>query len=141
MSSSPLDSPPAPRPSRPPRIARIARSTPGVRPARLARFAILAGVAPALLVPLLLERRGWLSSTRALRAAAASNCAARPALRHVAAPLLPYGGLMVHEGTQGVPVETRAIALFVMGIPLFCAGCGLARWHGERAAAPRGEPA
>ncbi|MDN4039504.1 hypothetical protein [Massilia sp. YIM B02443] len=137
MSSSPLDSPPAPRPSRPPRIARIARSTPGVRPARLARFAILAGVAPALLVPLLLERRGWLSSTRAV----ASNCAARPALRHVAAPLLPYGVLMVHEATQGVPVETRAIALFATGIPLFCAGCGLARWHGERAAAPRGEPA
>jgi putative membrane protein len=82
-----------------------------------------------------------LSSARALRAAAAANAGARPALRHVALPLLLYGGLMVYEVTQGVPVETRTIALFVMGISLFCAACGLARWHGERAAAPRGEPA
>ena len=311
MSPSPLECPPAPRPSGPPRIPRIALSTPGDRPARLPRFAILAGVALALLAPLLLGQQGWhgqtqlivacsllmaaacfgsavavlgagpalrlaviavcagwfaeqmgasygwffgdydytdvlgprlgqvplvialmwfalsytgyvmanlivwqtpvdaaagtgrtlamaflaalivtaydlgvdpymvyklgawimdkkdgwwfgetlqgfagwmlvafaivcafrLSSTRALRAAAAADPAARPAPRHVALPLLLYGGLMVYEVTQGVPVETRTIALFVMGIPLFCAGCGLARWHGERAAVPRGEPA
>ena len=59
----------------------------------------------------------------------------------VAVPLLLYGGLMVYEATQGVPVETRTIALFVMGIPLFCACSGLARWHGEHMAAPVGERA
>jgi len=67
--------------------------------------------------------------------------AAPPTRRHVAVPLLLYGALMVYEMTQGVPVETRTIALFVMGIPLFCACSGLARWHGEPAPAPVGERA
>lgn len=92
---------------------------------------------------------GWMlvafTIVGAFRACAArqlgSAAAARPALRDVAVPLLLYGGLMVYEVTQGVPVETRTIALFVMGIPLFCACCGLARWHGERMPATRGEPA
>lgn len=36
---------------------------------------------------------------------------------------------------------TRTIALFVMGIALFCACSGLARRHGERMPAPFGERA
>lgn len=92
---------------------------------------------------------GWMlvafAIVSAFRASAARQlkeaAAARPALRHVAVPLLLYAGLMVYEVTQGVPVETRTIALFVMGIPLFCACCGLARWHGERAPGACGEPA
>ena len=36
---------------------------------------------------------------------------------------------MAYEATQGVPGETRTIAVFVMGIPLFCAACGLFRWR------------
>lgn len=63
--------------------------------------------------------------------------AAAPSLRAATAPLLLYAGLMLYEATQGVPVETRTIALFVMGIPLFCAGCGLARWRSERRPAVR----
>lgn len=59
---------------------------------------------------------------------------ARPRTRDVLVPLGLYGALMLYEATQGVPVETRTIALFVMGIPLFCAACGLARWHAESAA-------
>ena len=100
----------------------------------------LQGFAGWMLVAFVIVSAFRLSSTRAMRAAAA-NAGARPALRHVAVPLLLYGGLMVYEVTQGVPVETRAIALFVMGIPLFCAACGLARWHGERMAVPLGKPA
>lgn len=52
-----------------------------------------------------------------------------PRVRDVLVPLALYGALMLFEVTQGVPVETRAIALFVMGLPLFCAACGLYRWH------------
>ena len=50
-------------------------------------------------------------------------------MRDVLVPLGLYGALMLFEVTQGVPVETRTIALFVMGMPLFCAACGLYRWH------------
>lgn len=57
-----------------------------------------------------------------------------PRTRDVLVPLAIYGGLMLFEATQGVPVETRTIAVFVMGIPLFCAGCGLQRWRAARAA-------
>ena len=67
----------------------------------------------------------------ALRRTAAVAPAAR--LRDVLVPLGLYGALMVYEATQGVPVETRTIAVFVMGIPLFCAACGLFRWHREAA--------
>lgn len=59
--------------------------------------------------------------------------AGAPSLRAVLVPLGLYGVLMLYEATQGVPVETRTIALFVMGIPLFCAACGLARWRREAA--------
>jgi putative membrane protein len=55
-------------------------------------------------------------------------------LRDVLVPLAIYGGLMVFEATQGVPVETRTIALFAMGTPLFCAACGLQRWRADLAA-------
>lgn len=58
---------------------------------------------------------------------------ARPApaahARDVLVPLGLYGALMLFEATQGVPVETRTIALFVMGMPLLCAACGLYRWQ------------
>jgi len=50
-------------------------------------------------------------------------------MRDVLVPLGLYGALMLFETTQGVPVETRTIALFVMGTPLFCAACGLYRWQ------------
>ncbi|WP_313172143.1 carotenoid biosynthesis protein [Massilia oculi] len=61
------------------------------------------------------------------------SAAAAPSLRAVLVPLGLYGILMLYEATQGVPVETRTIAVFVMGIPLFCAACGLARWRREAA--------
>ena len=76
-----------------------------------------------------------------MRRSASMAPLSRPAVGYVAMPLLLYGALMVYEITQGVPVETRTIALFVMGIPLFCACSGLARWHGEPAPAPVGERA
>jgi uncharacterized membrane protein len=50
-------------------------------------------------------------------------------VRDVLVPLGLYGALMLFEATQGVPVETRTVALFVMGMPLFCAACGLYRWQ------------
>lgn len=53
-------------------------------------------------------------------------------LRVILVPLGIYGGLMVFQMTQGFPVETRTIATFVMGIPLFCAALGLQRWHAAR---------
>lgn len=56
---------------------------------------------------------------------------ARPALRQLLVPLCLYGGLMLYQAFLGFPVETRTIAVFVMGIPLFCAVCGLYRWHTE----------
>lgn len=56
--------------------------------------------------------------------------------RDVLVPLGLYGALMLFEVTQGVPVETRTIALFVMGTPLFCAACGLYRWQLASTAAP-----
>ena len=49
--------------------------------------------------------------------------------RDVLVPLGLYGALMLFEATQGVPVETRTLALFVMGMPLLCALCGLYRWQ------------
>jgi uncharacterized membrane protein len=49
--------------------------------------------------------------------------------RDVLVPLGLYGALMLFEATQGMPVETRTIALFVMGMPLLCALCGLYRWQ------------
>ena len=52
-----------------------------------------------------------------------------PRVRDILVPLGLYGALMLFEATQGVPVETRTIALFVMGMPLFCAACGLYRWQ------------
>lgn len=55
----------------------------------------------------------------------------RPALRHLLVPLMLYGGLMLYQAILGFPVETRTIAVFVMGIPLFCAACGLFRWWTE----------
>ena len=57
----------------------------------------------------------------------------RPATPHkvgdVLVPLCLYGALMLFEATQGEPVETRTIALFVMGIPLLSALCGMGRWR------------
>jgi hypothetical protein len=65
--------------------------------------------------------------------------ALRPAVAiakwHVLVPLAIYGGSMVFQMCAGHPVETRTIALFAMGIPLLCAGFGLARWNGEDAGA------
>jgi uncharacterized membrane protein len=55
---------------------------------------------------------------------------------HALVPLLMYTGSMLFQMAQGVPVETRTIALFAMGIPLLCAVCGFSRWssaHPEHA--------
>jgi len=49
----------------------------------------------------------------------------------VLVPLALYAGLMVFLATMGTPVETRTIAVFAMGVPLFCASCGLVRWRTE----------
>jgi len=58
-----------------------------------------------------------------------ARAGAPPGLGWLLVPFVLYGGLMLFQATQGVPVETRTIALFAMGIPLFCAACGLYRWH------------
>ncbi|MEW7847477.1 carotenoid biosynthesis protein [Massilia aurea] len=63
------------------------------------------------------------------RAQGVTPAAPAPRVRDILVPLGLYGALMVFEVTQGVPVETRTIALFVMGMPLFCAACGLYRWQ------------
>lgn len=47
---------------------------------------------------------------------------------HALVPLFVYGGSMAFQAAQGSPVETRAIALFAMGIPLLTALCGWTRW-------------
>jgi len=47
---------------------------------------------------------------------------------HALVPLFIYGGSMVFQSLHGSPVETRAIALFAMGIPLLTAMCGWTRW-------------
>ena len=54
--------------------------------------------------------------------------------RDVAVPLAIYGGNLLFQALLGVPIETRAIAVFAMGIPLLAALCGWSRWRG--AAAP-----
>jgi uncharacterized membrane protein len=66
---------------------------------------------------------------RLLLRRASSAPAPSTRVRDVLIPLGLYGALMLFEATQGVPVETRTIALFVMGMPLFCAACGLYRWQ------------
>jgi putative membrane protein len=43
-------------------------------------------------------------------------------------PVMIYGGSMVFQAIHGSPIETRAIALFAMGIPLLTAMCGWTRW-------------
>ena len=48
--------------------------------------------------------------------------------RHTAVPLGIYAGSMLFQACLGTPIETRAIALFAMGIPLLAALCGWARW-------------
>jgi putative membrane protein len=69
--------------------------------------------------------------------------AAPPAARRVAVPLGVYGFLMVYLALLGAPVETRTIALFAMGFPLFAATLGLLRWCGVlgRPAASANTPA
>jgi uncharacterized membrane protein len=44
-------------------------------------------------------------------------------------PMLIYGGSMAFQAIHGSPIETRAIALFAMGIPLLTAMCGWTRWR------------
>ena len=47
---------------------------------------------------------------------------------HALVPMFIYGGSMVFQSLHGSPIETRAIALFAMGIPLLTALCGWTRW-------------
>ena len=49
--------------------------------------------------------------------------------RDIAVPLAIYGGSLLFQALLGVPVETRAIAVFAMGIPLLAALCGWSRWR------------
>lgn len=55
--------------------------------------------------------------------------AAEVARVHTLVPLAIYGGNMVFQACLGVPVETRTIALFAMGIPLLTALLGWSRWQ------------
>lgn len=66
--------------------------------------------------------------------------AASVARVHTVVPLAIYGGNMVFQACLGVPVETRTIALFAMGIPLLTALFGWSRWQqpvGAAVPAPR----
>ena len=54
---------------------------------------------------------------------------------HTLVPLAIYGGNMVFQACLGVPVETRTIALFAMGIPLLTALFGWSRWQQPAGAA------
>lgn len=54
--------------------------------------------------------------------------------RDIAVPLAIYGGNLLFQALLGVPVETRAIAIFAMGIPLLAALCGWSRWRASSAA-------
>ena len=56
------------------------------------------------------------------------------AARDVAVPLAIYAGNLLFQALLGVPVETRAIAIFAMGIPLLAAVCGWSRWKAAPAA-------
>ena len=58
--------------------------------------------------------------------------------RHTAVPLGIYAGSMLFQACLGNPIETRAIALFAMGIPLLAALCGWARWTMPSLSAPAG---
>lgn len=60
--------------------------------------------------------------------------AAPIAARDVAVPLAIYAGNLLFQALLGVPVETRAIAIFAMGIPLLAAVCGWSRWKAAPAA-------
>lgn len=61
--------------------------------------------------------------------AAAGGCADMFTRVHTLVPLAIYGGNMVFQACLGVPVETRTIALFAMGIPLLTALFGWSRWQ------------
>jgi len=50
--------------------------------------------------------------------------------RDIAVPLAIYAGNLLFQALLGVPIETRAIAIFAMGIPLLAALCGWSRWKG-----------
>ena len=58
-----------------------------------------------------------------------SAAAAPVAARDVSVPLAIYGGNLLFQALLGVPIETRAIAVFAMGIPLLAALCGWSRWR------------
>ncbi|HBZ05617.1 MULTISPECIES: carotenoid biosynthesis protein [Massilia] len=60
---------------------------------------------------------------------------------HTLVPLAIYGGNMVFQACLGVPVETRTIALFAMGIPLLTALFGWSRWQMPALAAVPAVPA
>lgn len=46
-------------------------------------------------------------------------------------PLVNYGSFMVYQMVLGVPVETRTIAFFAMGIPLLIAAVQWSRWKSQ----------
>lgn len=48
--------------------------------------------------------------------------------RDALVPVLVYTGMMAFQIAFGFPVETRSMALFVMGIPVLCALAGWRHW-------------
>jgi uncharacterized membrane protein len=56
--------------------------------------------------------------------------------RDVCVPLAIYGGNLLFQALLGVPIETRAIAVFAMGIPLLAALCGWSRWRSAAVPVP-----
>jgi uncharacterized membrane protein len=65
-----------------------------------------------------------------------SAATAPVAARDVSVPLAIYGGNLLFQALLGVPIETRAIAVFAMGIPLLAALCGWSRWRSAAGAVP-----
>jgi putative membrane protein len=89
---------------------------------------------------------GWLTVSFTIlfafrRLARMRPAAAPPSMRRVFVPLGVYGFLMVYLALLGDPVETRTIALFAMGVPLFAATLGLLRWRGVLARPAADTPA
>jgi uncharacterized membrane protein len=71
---------------------------------------------------------------RELPAPAVTSATKRAAL----VPFAIYGGSMLFQIFFGLPVETRSIAAFAMGIPLICAFAGWLQWKAGAAAGGRG---
>jgi uncharacterized membrane protein len=61
--------------------------------------------------------------------AALTPSARRPMKRAVALPIGIYASGMVYQVLMGHPIETRAVAIFAMGIPVFAAAVAWWQWQ------------